>query len=76
MNNLLVTGALNALEEKGLTIPGDIALIGSDDFDAASHLEKPLSVVEQPAYAMGSIGAEQLMKMRSDEPVDALHVSQ
>jgi hypothetical protein len=30
MNNLLVLGALNALKEKGLTIPGDIALIGWD----------------------------------------------
>jgi len=33
MNNLLVTGALKALKERGLTIPGDIALIGWDDFD-------------------------------------------
>ena len=74
MNNLVVIGALNALKEKGLTIPGDIAPIGWDDFDAAPHLEKPLTVVEQPAYAMGSIAAEQLMKMRSDEPVDALHI--
>jgi LacI family transcriptional regulator len=74
MNNLLVIGALNALQEKGLMIPGEVALIGWDDFDAAPHLQKPLSVVEQPAYAMGSIAAEQLMKMRSDEPVDALHI--
>jgi DNA-binding LacI/PurR family transcriptional regulator len=75
MNNLLVIGALNALKEKGLMIPGDIALIGWDDFDAAPHLQKPLTVVEQPAYAMGSIAAEQLMKMRSNEPVDpSLHI--
>ena len=74
MNNLLVIGALNALKEKGLMIPGDVALIGWDDFDAAPHLQKPLTVVEQPAYAMGSIAAEQLMKMRSDEPLDALHI--
>ena len=74
MNNLLVVGALNALKEKGLTIPGDIALIGWDDFDAAPHLQKPLTVVEQPAYAMGSIAAEQLLKMQSDAPVDALHI--
>ena len=33
MNNLLVIGALNALQEKGLMLPGDIALIGWDDFD-------------------------------------------
>jgi LacI family transcriptional regulator len=75
MNNLLVIGALNALKEKGLTIPGDVALIGWDDFDAAPHLQKPLTVIEQPADAMGSIAAEQLMKMRSNEAVDpSLHV--
>src|SRR3984893_3577973 len=75
MNNLLVIGALNAIKEKGLIIPGDIALIGWDDFDAAPHLKKPLTVVEQPAYAMGSIAAEQLMKMRSDEAGDpSLHI--
>jgi LacI family transcriptional regulator, galactose operon repressor len=75
MNNLLVIGALNAIKEKRLMIPGDIALIGWDDFDAAPHLQKPLTVVEQPADAMGSIAAEQLMKMRSRETVDAsLHI--
>jgi LacI family transcriptional regulator len=75
MNNLLVIGALNALKEKGLMIPGEVALIGWDDFDAAPHLQKPLTVVEQPAYAMGSIAAEQLMKMRSNETVDpSLHI--
>ena len=75
MNNLLVIGALNAIKEKGLMIPGDFALIGWDDFDAAPHLQTPLTVVEQPTHAMGSIAAEQLMKMRSDETVDpSLHI--
>jgi DNA-binding LacI/PurR family transcriptional regulator len=75
MNNLLVIGALNALKERGLTVPGDVALIGWDDFDAAPHLHKPLTVVEQPADAMGSIAAEQLMKMRSNEAIDnSLHI--
>ena len=75
LNNLLVIGALNAIKEKGLMIPGDVALIGWDDFDAAPHLQKPLTVVEQPADAMGSIAAEQLMKMRSEEAVDpSLHI--
>ena len=75
MNNLLVIGALNAIKEERLKIPGDLALIGWDDFDAAPHLQKPLTVVEQPADAMGSIAAEQLMKMRSEEAVDpSLHI--
>ena len=75
MNNLLVIGALNAIKEKRLTIPDDIALIGWDDFDAAPHLQRPLTVVDQPTNAMGSIAAEQLMKMRFNEAVDpSLHI--
>jgi DNA-binding LacI/PurR family transcriptional regulator len=75
MNNLLVVGALNIIKEKRLVIPDDIALIGWDDFDAAPHLRTPLTVVEQPADAMGSIAAELLMKIRSNETVDpSLHI--
>jgi LacI family transcriptional regulator len=70
MNNLLVLGALNAIKEKGLAIPEDIALIGWDDFAAAPHLQTPLTIVDQPAHAMASLAAEQLMKMQSNEPVD------
>jgi LacI family transcriptional regulator len=75
MNNLLVIGALNALKEKGLMIPDDVALIGWDDFDAAPHLQTPLTVVEQPTHAIGSIAAEQLIKMRFNDVVDPpLHI--
>jgi LacI family transcriptional regulator len=74
-NSLLILGALNAIKEKGLTVPDDIALIGWDDFYAAPHLETPLTLVDQPAHAMASIAAEQLMKMLSNKPVDpSLHI--
>jgi len=74
-NNLLVLGALNAIKEKGLTIPDNVALIGWDDFYAAPHLQTPLTMVNQPAHAMASIAAEQLMKMLSEKPVDpSLHI--
>lgn len=75
LNNLLVVGALNAIKEKGLMIPQDIAVIGWDAFDTAPHLQTPLIVVDQPAYSIGAIAAEQLMNMRSNESADAaLHV--
>jgi DNA-binding LacI/PurR family transcriptional regulator len=74
-NSLLILGALNAIKEKGLTIPDNIALIGWDDFYAAPHLQTPLTMVDQPAHAMASIAAEQLMKMLSNKPVDpSLHI--
>jgi DNA-binding LacI/PurR family transcriptional regulator len=70
MNNLLTLGTLNAIKERGLAIPQDIALVGWDDFPAAPHLATPLSVIEQSAYSMGSLAAEQLMKMLSNQPCD------
>src|SRR5260370_33348939 len=70
MNNLLVLGALNAVREKGLQIPRDISIIGWDDFDAASHLRMPLTVVDQPASAMGTMAAEHLLQLMSGETSD------
>ena len=76
MNNLLVLGALNAVREKGLQIPRNISIIGWDDFDAASHFRMPLTVVDQPASAMGTMAAEHLLQLvsgeTSDQPLEIL----
>ena len=76
MNNLLTLGTLNLIREKGLEMAKDIALVGWDDFDAARHLATPLTMIDQPAYSIGSIAAEQLMKMLSNQPCDpSLHIA-
>jgi LacI family transcriptional regulator len=67
MNNLLVLGALNAARDKGLQIPRDLSIIGWDDFDAATHIRVPLTVVDQPAGAMGAMAAEHLLRLMSGE---------
>jgi LacI family transcriptional regulator len=70
MNNLLVLGALNTIREKALQVPRDISIIGWDDFDAASHLRMPLTVVDQPAGAMATMAAEHLLRLMSGETND------
>lgn len=67
MNNLLVLGALNTIREKSLQVPRDISIIGWDDFDAASHLRMPLTVVDQPAGVMATMAAEHLLRLMSGE---------
>lgn len=61
LNNLMTTGAMLVIKERGLTIPDDIALISWDDFDLATLLSPPLTVVTQPTYSIGTIAAERLM---------------
>lgn len=66
LNNLLVLGALRALRTAGLGIPDDISLITWDDFELADHLIPPLTLVDQPTHAMGSLAAERLLKAMID----------
>jgi DNA-binding LacI/PurR family transcriptional regulator len=76
LNNLLVVGALNALKEAELHVPKDMSLICWDDFELAAHLTPPLTVVDQPAYSIGSLAAEQLMKaITQNTKLEPLEVS-
>lgn len=61
LNNLMTIGALLAFDAAGLSIPGDMAVIGWDDFDLAKLLSPALTVVTQPTYSIGTISAERMV---------------
>lgn len=63
LNNLLTFGALLAIQDLGLRIPEDIAVIGWDDFDLAPMLQPPLTVVKQNPYIIASITADRLFSL-------------
>ncbi|CAA9431779.1 MAG: Transcriptional regulator, LacI family [uncultured Rubrobacteraceae bacterium] len=59
--NILTTlGALRAIEDLGLRIPEDIAVIGFDDFELAHVLRPRFTLVHQPAAELGRRAAEML----------------
>lgn len=62
-NNMMTLDILEGIKESGLRIPQDIALIGYDETAWARHLEPPLTTVSQPAYEMGKLAAETLIKL-------------
>ena len=61
-NALLTLGVLQALRERGLNVPGDLAVVGYDDEPWAGLLDPPLTTVRQPSYEMGRHAAELLLK--------------
>jgi DNA-binding LacI/PurR family transcriptional regulator len=63
LNNLLTFGALLAIQELGLNIPREIAIIGWDDFDLAPLLQPPLTVVRQNPFNIASITANRLLDL-------------
>lgn len=52
-NNFVAIGVLHAVREAGLRVPDDVSLVTFDDLPVASLIDPFLTVVEQPAYAMG-----------------------
>jgi len=68
-NNAIAIGVIEALEERGLRVPQDMALVCYDDLPTASRFFPFLTVVAQPAYDMG-VNAAQLLLSRLDSEVD------
>lgn len=65
-NSMMTLGALEAIREAALRIPGDLALIGYDDMPWALALDPPLSVVRQPGYELGARAMELLLQRIQD----------
>ena len=61
-NNLMTIGALMAIDAHGLTVPGDLALVGFDDFPWGDVFRPRLTTVAQPLYELGCAAAELLLQ--------------
>jgi LacI family transcriptional regulator len=57
----MAASAINALRHSGLTIPGDVSLVGFDDPPAAETLSPPLTTIRQPVREMGLLAARRLL---------------
>jgi DNA-binding LacI/PurR family transcriptional regulator len=53
-------GAYRAAIERGLSIPGDVSIVGFDDIDLARALNPPLTTVHVSGETMGSVAFERL----------------
>lgn len=56
-------GAMQALQEEGIVIPRDIAIMGFDNVAQSAHTSPPLSTVEVPKSAMGILAMSRLHEL-------------
>lgn len=61
-NDLLALGILQRLTIRGISVPGDISLVGHDDIAMASMCHPPLTTVAVPKDRLGSAAAELLLR--------------
>lgn len=62
-SDLMATGALSVLRERGRRVPEDIAVVGFDDSPAATSSAIPLTTVHQPSADMGFAMADLLLRV-------------
>jgi LacI family transcriptional regulator len=73
-NDLMALGAIYAIQEQGLRVPEDIAIVGYDDREIACLSRPTITTVTLPVYEMGQTSAHLLLDQLSkgnqvDEPV-------
>jgi DNA-binding LacI/PurR family transcriptional regulator len=60
-NDIAAIGAIRALKDAGLSVPGDVSVVGFDDILSAAYSTPSLTTVRQPLLEMGKRGAEILL---------------
>jgi len=69
-NDLMALGAIEAAAELGLSVPGDVSIMGYDDQELARYTHPPLTTLVLPNYEMGRHAAELLIEaVASGQPV-------
>lgn len=66
-SDLMTSGAMPVVLDRGLAIPDDIAMVGYDDSPAVDACEVPLTTIRQPSEDMGRLMADILLGVLAGE---------
>lgn len=66
-NDMMAIGAMMLLDELGLRVPQDVALVGYDDIMVAALTRPKLTTIAQPKYEMGWMAMDVLLKRISSK---------
>ncbi len=70
-NDAMAIGALPVLKRRGISIPGDISIMGFDDIKFAAYCDPPLTTIHQPRTEIGALSM-QMMLDQLDKKGDAV----
>ncbi len=73
-NSAIVIFVYEALQKHGIPLPGQIALIGFDDFHLAGTLRPAIANIAQPAEAIGRAATNLLFDLMEDRSRPPIHL--
>jgi len=74
-NDMTSVGLLKAARERGVSIPGDLAVVGFDDIPLASYVVPALTTIAQPKSKMGERASEMVLELLSSGAVRGGHAT-
>ncbi len=69
-NDDLAGRAYRICTSRGISVPGDLSIVGHDGLDAASHDWSPLTTIQAPFARLGEAGVDMLDKMIEEKRLD------
>ena len=67
----MATGFIGEVQRAGLSVPGDVSVVGFDNIEIAQHLAPGLTTIRQPRTQIGVRAAELLLTMIESNSRDA-----
>ncbi|MBC7264293.1 MAG: LacI family DNA-binding transcriptional regulator [Chloroflexi bacterium] len=74
VSDFMAIGAMNAIQNRGLGVGRDVAIIGFDDAPLVQYLRPPLTSVRQPIVEAGQRIMDMLIRLIREEPLVERHV--
>jgi len=73
-SDLMAMEAINALRQRGLDVPGRVAVVGYDDIQLSSYFHPPLTTVQQPIQEAGRALVASLLELTEGRPAPSLQL--
>jgi DNA-binding LacI/PurR family transcriptional regulator len=75
LNDMHAIGAAAAVRDAGLSVPGDVSVVGIDDIPLAGLFNPALTTVRQPIETLGEAAVDLLVKrLNGDRPKRPRHI--
>jgi LacI family transcriptional regulator len=73
-NDLMALGCYDVLDERGLTCPADMSVVGFNGMPFSERFSPPLTTIGIPHYEIGSAAAELLLERLQEPAAPVRHV--
>jgi LacI family transcriptional regulator len=73
-NDMMALGVIRAINEAGLTVPHDVALVSFDDLPIAMYASPPLTTIRTPFADAGAIAVKLLIEQIEQRNLSTMHV--